>query len=71
MIDLLSDILNELKDIPGLTFLKSLHGQLMSKKLRVRKGIENTKNRTRNITSVSSRVGNAVERNKVQKRRKE
>jgi ribonuclease P protein component len=71
MFDLLSDILNELKDIPGLTFLKSLHGQLLSKKLRVSKSIENTKTRTRNVTSVSSRVGNAVERNKVEKRRKE
>ena len=71
MLDLLIGILNELKDIPGLAFLKSVHGQLLSKSRQVKKSVADAKTRTQNVTGLSSRVGNAVERNKVQKRRKE
>ena len=71
MFDLLAGILNELKDIPGLSFLKSVHGQLLSKSRQVKKRIADAKTRTQNVTGVSSRIGNAVERNKVEKRRME
>jgi hypothetical protein len=71
MFDLLAGILNELKDIPGLTFLRSLHGQLLHKSRRVGKSIADAKTRTQNVTGLSSRIGKVIERNKVEKRRKE
>lgn len=71
MFDLLEGILNELKDIPGLSYLRSLHGQLQNKRRRVGKSIADAKTRTNNLTGMSSRIGGAIERNKVEKRRKE
>ena len=71
MIDLLIGILNELKDIPGLSFLKSVHGQLLSKREQVGHSLEDARTMTENVTGLSSRIGKVVKQNKVEKRRKE
>ncbi|MCF7960439.1 MAG: hypothetical protein K9M08_06815 [Pirellula sp.] len=71
MFDLLIGILNELKDIPGLSFLKSVHGQLLSKREQVGHSLEDARTMTENVTGLSSRIGKVVKQNKVEKRRKE
>ena len=71
MFDLLIGILNELKDIPGLSFLKSVHGQVLSKKEQVGHSLEDARTMTENVTGLSSRIGKVVKQNKVEKRRKE
>jgi hypothetical protein len=71
MFDLLMGILYELKDIPGLSFLKSVHGQLLSKREQVGHSLEDARTMTKNVTGLSSRIGKVVEQNKGEKRRKE
>ena len=71
MFDLLEGILHELKDIPGLAFLRSLHGQLMHKRRIAAKSMKDAQTRTENITGLTGRLSRVAARNKVEKRRKE
>lgn len=57
MFDLLDSILNELKDIPGLDFLKNLQVNLRTKHGRFLRQCQTVKNRRREMKEIASNLG--------------
>ncbi len=69
MFDFLDEILNELKDIPGLNFLKSLQAGLRLKSSRLRKQAQILKNRRNDLTKGASKLRRMAKTSKGSKRR--
>ncbi len=57
MFDLLENILHELKNVPGLSFLKRLHAQLTLKRTRLRSKMQILKNQKNDFQKLSKKAG--------------
>lgn len=57
MFDLLENILHELKNVPGLSFLKQLHTQLVEKKSRIRMKMQDLNHRKNQFQDLSKKAG--------------
>ena len=69
MFDFLEGILYELKDIPGLQFLKKLHASLRIKSARVKKDLQTLRNRQNDIRQGVKKIGTMAQNSKGSKRR--
>lgn len=69
MFDFLESILFELKDIPGLSFLKSIHADLVVKSSRARSRIQALRNKKNDFEKMSERASNLGKSAKGSKRR--
>jgi hypothetical protein len=56
MFELLDSILNELKEVPGLSFLKNLHLNLRAKHARLQRHYQVAKNRRHEMKEVASNI---------------
>jgi hypothetical protein len=73
MFDFLEEILREFKDIPGLSFLRSIHTKFLVHKVRIRQkteGIRVLQNRVQGSARQLQNLGSKA-KNKVSKRRNE
>ncbi len=69
MFDFLEEILNELKDIPGLNFLKNLRESLMLKSSRLGRRARDLNTRKNSITQATKSLGKLTRSSKGAKRR--
>jgi len=69
MFDILEGILHELKDVPGLSFLKSIHAQLSSKRARAMSKMRDFQNRKNSLIGTSRNINRKLESPKGSKRR--
>lgn len=56
MFDFLESILFELKQIPGMSFLRNLHMNLVTKRQRITKKLENVNHRRNTLASTSRKL---------------
>lgn len=56
MFDFLESILFELKNVPGMSFLKNLHVNLMVKRQRMTKKLEGLNNRRNTLANASRKL---------------
>ncbi len=69
MFDFLENILFELKNVPGLAFLKRLHADLTLKRTRVRSKMQILKNKKNDFQKLSQRAGKMTQSAKGSKSR--
>jgi hypothetical protein len=69
MFEFLESILFELKNIPGLSFLKNIHAALAVKSSRARSKLQAIRNKKNDFSKISKRVGNMGPSGKGSKRR--
>ncbi|MCC6512261.1 MAG: hypothetical protein IT423_24395 [Pirellulaceae bacterium] len=71
MFDFLEGILFELKDLPGLSFLRRLHAIVMVKSSRFRNSIRGVQNKGNDLAEYSKRVKRMTRTAKGAKRRED
>ncbi len=64
MFEFLESILFELKDIPGLAFLKGIHADLKVKSSRARSRMQAVRNKQKDLATISERVGRSAKGSK-------
>jgi hypothetical protein len=69
MFDFLENILFELKNVPGLAFLRRLHAELLYKRSRLRSKMQLLKNQKNDIQKLSQRAKNLAQSSKGSKGR--
>ena len=69
MFDLLESILYELKNVPGLSFLKKIHADLALKSSRARSKLQVLKNQKNDIEKMTQKAGMIAHSAKGSKRR--
>ena len=69
MFEFLENILYELKNVPGLSFLKKLHADLSLKSSRARSRLQMLKNKKNDIEKMSQKAGKYTQAAKGSKRR--
>lgn len=69
MFDFLENILFELKNVPGLAFLKRLHADLNLKRTRVRSKMQLLKNQKNDFAKLTQRAGKMTQSAKGSKGR--
>lgn len=69
MFDFLESILFELKNVPGLSFLKNLHANLALKSTRARSKLQVLKNKKNDIQKFSEQAGKFAKSAKGSKHR--
>ena len=69
MFEFLENILFELKNVPGLGFLKRLHADLSVKSSKARTKMQTLKNRKNDIEKMSQRAGKLAQSSKGSKHR--
>lgn len=71
MFDFLENILFELKNVPGLAFLRKLHADLRHKRTRLRTKMQILKNQKNDFQKLSERAGKLTQSAKGSKGRKD
>lgn len=71
MFDFLENILFELKNVPGLAFLRKLHADLLHKRTRIRSKMQLLKNQKNDFEKLSQRARKLTQSSKGSKGRKD